>query len=547
MQADPDRRLAAGRAALTRGDWQEARDAFEGVVADSERPEALEGLGWALWWMDEVQPSFEVRERAYRAYLGRGDACSAARVATALGLDIYDYQGEAVTSGWLQRARRHLEGLPAGPEHGWMELWQGHFDRLARGDAVSARGCAERAARIARNLGLKDLEMLALGLEGHVLVTEGEVDEGMKRLDEATAAALAGEISDLDAAGAACCFLMHACEQVRDLDRAMQWADRVAEFSRRWRIRPLYAICRVHYAAVLVSRGEWARAEEDLQQVLSEISSDMGPARAEATLHLAELRRRQGRRDEAVRLFGEVEGFSLALIGRGLMALEDGDGKTALALFERALRRAAEDNWIIRTTALKHLARAQVKLGRRDEAERTLETLQGLADLVRTDYVRATARQAAGCWMSEHGETGAARHAFEDAVDLFERCRAPFEAHGARLDLARLLAREDSDLASSEARTAFEGFTKLGATREAERAKALTPATADDDAARGPLTRREAEVLSLVADGLGDKEIASKLHLSEHTVHRHISNVLLKLEAPSRAAAVAQAVRRGLI
>jgi len=62
-----------------------------------------------------------------------------------------------------------------------------------------------------------------------------------------------------------------------------------------------------------------------------------------------------------------------------------------------------------------------------------------------------------------------------------------------------------------------------------------------------PLSRRETEVLRLVAEGLSNREIASSLVLSEHTVHRHVANILRKLAQSSRAAAAAQATRAGLI
>jgi pimeloyl-ACP methyl ester carboxylesterase/DNA-binding CsgD family transcriptional regulator len=61
------------------------------------------------------------------------------------------------------------------------------------------------------------------------------------------------------------------------------------------------------------------------------------------------------------------------------------------------------------------------------------------------------------------------------------------------------------------------------------------------------LTRRETEVLGLVASGLSDREIAERLVLSPHTVHRHVANVRTKLGLPTRAAAVAAATRRGLL
>jgi pimeloyl-ACP methyl ester carboxylesterase/DNA-binding CsgD family transcriptional regulator len=61
------------------------------------------------------------------------------------------------------------------------------------------------------------------------------------------------------------------------------------------------------------------------------------------------------------------------------------------------------------------------------------------------------------------------------------------------------------------------------------------------------LTSRETEVLTLVASGLSDREIAERLVLSPHTVHRHVANVRTKLGLPTRAAAVAAAARRGLL
>jgi DNA-binding NarL/FixJ family response regulator len=71
-----------------------------------------------------------------------------------------------------------------------------------------------------------------------------------------------------------------------------------------------------------------------------------------------------------------------------------------------------------------------------------------------------------------------------------------------------------------------------------------TPVEANGDS---PLSRRETEVLRLVAAGLSNREIATSLVLSEHTVHRHVANVLRKLSQSSRAAAAATATRAGYI
>jgi DNA-binding CsgD family transcriptional regulator len=75
----------------------------------------------------------------------------------------------------------------------------------------------------------------------------------------------------------------------------------------------------------------------------------------------------------------------------------------------------------------------------------------------------------------------------------------------------------------------------------------LTGTRAVDPAAAVLLSRREREVLTLVAGGLSDREIAERIAVSHHTVHRHVANIRHKLGSASRAAAVAEAVRLGLL
>src|ERR1700744_5716390 len=100
-----------GDEALARGDWAEARAAFDAVVRDHAMPEALEGLGTAAWWLDLAEVVFDARERAYRLYLAREDKVGAARIAIWLAWDAWAFRGEgAVANGWLGRARRLLDG-----------------------------------------------------------------------------------------------------------------------------------------------------------------------------------------------------------------------------------------------------------------------------------------------------------------------------------------------------------------------------------------------------------------------------------------------------
>jgi DNA-binding NarL/FixJ family response regulator len=89
----------------------------------------------------------------------------------------------------------------------------------------------------------------------------------------------------------------------------------------------------------------------------------------------------------------------------------------------------------------------------------------------------------------------------------------------------------------------------LGAVPEANRATALlTEITTRRRTGEAPgLSKREVEVLRLVAQGLSNAEIAARLFLSEHTVHRHVNSILRKLDLPSRTSAAAHAFRHGIL
>ena len=97
-----------------------------------------------------------------------------------------------------------------------------------------------------------------------------------------------------------------------------------------------------------------------------------------------------------------------------------------------------------------------------------------------------------------------------------------------------------------EASAAQEAFLELDARQDLISAAQLLgrPSPAAND---GLLTRREREVLALVATGRSNREIASQLVVSPHTVHRHVANILRKLGEPTRAAAAARAARDRLV
>lgn len=545
----PDR-LHAGWAELGEGRWDAARAGFEQALAANETPEALEGLSWAAWWLDDAEAVFRAREGAYRLYRKRGDAAAAARMATWLAADQLDFYGAwAVASGWLRRAHRLLDPLEPGPDHGWLAFHEG-FVAHALGDTPRARELAGFAAELGRRFAVPDLEMLGLALDGAALVASAQVQEGMRCLDEATVTALEGEATIPASSAWACCFLVGACTAVFDFERAFEWCDRIAEFAERYGSRYFLAFCRADYGAVHLWRGRWPEAEADLAAAVDDYSHSRPPWAEGPLLRLAELRRRQGRPDESAVLLDRVGAAQGALVCRARLALDRGESLRAVELLERVLRQMPVDRKLDRFPALELLVRARIARGELEEAVSALESLREVEQLVGTAPLRAYADLAEGMLTAAGGDHGRARTLLEDAVDRFTRSGAPFEAAQAKIELATsLLALDRSDAAEREAAAALDSLLALGAHAEAERAQRLLDATSRrGEATTLPeVTAREREVLSLLAEGLTNRQIAQRLVVSEHTVHRHVTNILRKLDLPSRTAAAAHAVRAGLL
>lgn len=537
---------SAGREALARGDWAAARAAFAEAVAQEATPEGFEGLAWAVYWLDDARATFDARHAAYRLYRERGDLAGAARVAIRLAEDHLSFRAEpAAANGWLRRAESLLAELEPCAEHGWLTFFAGHLALLARGDTAEGRRRGEEAATLGRLLGEPDLEVLGTALQGLSLVSAGAVEEGMSRLDEATAAAAGGELANFEAIVWAHCYLVFGCERVRDYARAAQWCDITKDFSQRFALAQAFSVCRTHYASVLVWRGAWEQAEAELGAATSYFAAKRPGLAGEAIVRLGELRLRQGRLAEAADLFAQAEGEPAALAGRAWLALEKGDRVAAVELAERFLRRLPREAMTERVAALELLVRAHSERSELARAREALDELRVIVEAIATEALHASLSEAEGIVEAAAGRHDAARRSFEDAVDLYERTGSSFNAGRTRIKLARSLrVLGRADAATSEARAALASLRALGAEHEAERAVAVLERRAR---LPGGLTPREVEVLQLVARGLGDREIARQLVVSEHTVHRHVSNILAKLRVSSRAAAVGHAGKHGLI
>jgi LuxR family transcriptional regulator, maltose regulon positive regulatory protein len=404
--------------------------------------------------------------------------------------------------------------------------------------------------------------MLALAYEGLALVSDGLVAEGMSKLDESSTAAISGELRGVDEAGTIACCLIAACERVRDVGRAAEWCQRLRELSERWAFELMIAVCRTHYASTLVARGQWQEAEREFQAAISGFGHPHRGQAAEAQVRLADLRVRQGRLEEAAELLDRVDagpgrmlGHRIGLAVRAALLLEQGDPEGAVDPAQVFLRAVPGPESLERAPALETLVRASIDLGDEPEARAALAGLRTLADLVRTGPLLAAARFAQGAVAHAFADPVAARAALMDAVDLFGAVDAPYERAQALLLLARCQAAAGRPAAArGHAADALRLARELGAGSLVHQAQDLLvelgTSPVPQAAPFAGLTRREAEILRLIARGAANHDIAAGLVISVRTVERHISNIYLKLglEGPAaRASAAAAALRHGLV
>ena len=542
-------RLDEPREALRQGQWERARAGFEAALADEESAEALEGLAEAAWWLEDAPEVLSARQRAYRLFRRRGEDVGAGRLATELGFDHAVFRLElAVANGWFQRAHRLLDEHAPVAEQVWLALREAEVAYHTAGDMDHTRQLAARAHGLAERLSLLDAELMALALEGLALVGLGEIEEGLQRLDEAAAAAVGGELQSYKAISGICCFVIFACERVRDIERASQWCEQYMGYCQRSGLPGYLAFCQAHHASVLAARGRWAEAEQQLEDAREALQARPAWSLTVCS-RLGELRRRQGHFEEAAALFERAQPDPGGFLGGARLARDRGDAATAREIAEGMLARVPDADRVERLAALELVAELRCAAGETDAAEEAVTEFEAVAEAAGTDWLMGRANHLRGQLALTSGDPTTARIRLQVALDTYQRVGLPFDEALARAELARSLhAADRHEPACEQARTAREGFEGLGATVEERRVRAmldeLCPA---DHAPAGGLSPREAEVLRLVARGATNQEIADELVVSPHTVRRHVSNLLTKLDLSSRTAAAAWAHEHDLL
>jgi DNA-binding CsgD family transcriptional regulator len=546
--------LESGRAAFESHAWRDAYELLSDADAGSPlAPADLDRLAVAAYLIGRDAQGARVWERAYHGFVAGGEVARAVRCGLWLGLILLQAGEHARGGGWVARAQRLLDesGLDC-VEAGYLRLPVA-LQRLHGRDPDAALAVFTDVAEVADRFADPDLMALSRLGCGQSLVATGQVTQGVSLLDEAMVAVTAGELSPI-VAGIIYCAVLITCRDVFDLRRAHEWTAALSRWcDEQQDIYPYRGQCLVHRSELLQLRGQWADAMAEARQAHTHLLHRAGdPVLGMALYQQAELLRVQGEFDRAEQAYREA-GDRGHTVQPGLALLRLAQGRTGDS--EASIRRAVDDvdDRVARSRVLAAFVEIMLAAGRTTDARAAADDLTAAAGEQDSPYLRAVAGYADGAVLLAEGDPIGAAGVLRRAWRAWTQLEAPYEAARTRRLIGRAYALSgDHDGARVEWAGASEVFARLGAAPDSAAPDSAAPDSAASDrvaspAAAGRLTAREVEVLRLVAAGRSNREIASTLVLSEHTVRRHLQNIFAKLDVASRAAATAYAYQHGLV
>ena len=539
----PAQRLAAMDLA-GKGDFSGATVILRRIAEVSNEPEDRFRLGTMAYLITDIGEAQDQFERAYRDFQLRNLPRRAAMAATMLGRIQFEmFDDKVVGRAWLARALRLLEREEPCVEKGYVlvGLFGAYVDNV---DDLEVS--ASTALDIAHRFQDRDLECKALGDSGLALVSMGRVRDGMARLDEAFTMILGGDCTNPAVINQVACSLISACERCGDVPRAAAWLRFIESSVPAAGEGPavhLFAHCWAAFGSLLCHVGRWQDAETALRMALAKGEASYRFLKVTTRATLADLWIYQGRLEEAARLIDETMDRVEIMGPRARLYLAQEKYDLAAAVARQALRQLSGDQ-LRAASLLLVLVEAELGGGKISAAEAAALQLQHMAESA--EVAAATAQAAVAL-----GKTAMAKEESELAVQRFAAGLVtlgdsyPLLRARLHLELARAYASNAQAETILNAEAALSIYQRLGAPEAGQAAELLKAQGRTVTVASPPptamdvLSRREREVLPLLAKGLSNPAIAQRLVISPKTVEHHVSNILSKLGLRNRAEAAA--------
>jgi DNA-binding NarL/FixJ family response regulator len=540
--------VARGREAFARRAWA---DAFESLLrADQAAPlgaEELELLATSAYMLGRDGEQIRALERAHHAHLDAGDTPRAVHCAYWIGHNLMLRGEMGPATGWFGRGQRLLDHEERDcAERGYLLIPVLVGNAIA-GDHEAAYQTATEIAEIGTAFADRDLIAIGVHEQGHALVRLGRFEDGLRLLDEVMVAVTAGELSPI-VAGMVYCNTIGFWQSVYELRRAREWTEALTRWCEQQPDMVAHTgVCLVHRAEILQLQGAWDAALEEARRAGERFSEGVLNERVcgKAFYRQGEVHRLRGERTAAEDMYREASrrGYE-PQPGLALLRLAEGKGDAASSAIRRVLDEASQAR--VRASLLPAFVEIMLAGGELEEARGACRELETIAGAHRSDMLRAMSSQARGALALSEGDPQTALVALREAWQAWQELAVPYEAGRVRV-LVGLGCRAagDEDTAAWELEAARSVFDRLGAASDVARVDSLT-ASPQAATAHG-LTRRELQVLRLIAKGATNRSIAAELVLSDRTIDRHVSNIFAKLRVSSRAAATAWAYEHDLL
>lgn len=520
-------------------------DAYRTLLsADRVRPlggDDLELLATSAYLIGEASQAASAWARGHRAHLDAGSPDRAALLGSWVCLDAILGGDISRGTGWLSRTRRVLKKAGDCPAQGYVLVLEG---LLALGAGAPVGQKFSEAVAIAEQFTDPDILALALLGEGQASIGRQRFAEGKTLLDEAMIGVSSGDVSPI-LSGIVYCAAILACQGIFDFGRASEWTEALdAWCNRQQDLRPFRGQCSVHRSEILQRRGDWAAALDEVTRAVRYLPGRLG----HALYQRGELSRLRGDFDDADRLYGEAEAAGFGpQPGASLLVLARGDVDAAASAISGSLDVAGQPTGfgraMTRPRILGAFVEIQLAAGGIGPAEIAAAELSDWAAAMGSNLLLAESQQARGAVLLATDRAQESIGALREAWGTWQRLRMPYESARVRMLMGSACdALGERAAGEPHFEAARDAFFRLGAAPDLARVE--TRLTHSESDTLG-LTRRQLEVLAILTSGASNREIASQLNISEHTVARHVSNIFDKLGATSRteASAIAHARR----
>jgi DNA-binding CsgD family transcriptional regulator len=536
--------LDRGRDAVTRRAWLDAY--AELTAADEAEPlgtDDLALLATTAYMLGRDDEWVAAHERAHRIHLDASDFEQAARNAFWIGFSFALRGDIGPASGWFGRTQRLLERHGADSVVSGFLLIPQAIGLFSAREFTTAEVLGRQAVEIADRFSDPDLLASALLTQGQALAFGGRVSEGLALLDEAMVAVTTENVSPV-IAGVSYCAVILTCQQVFEVRRARDWT---LALDRWWKQQPdmlaFTGRCLVHRAEILQLGGAWPDALDEARRARTRFIETRNAAAGLAHYREGELLRLQGDLVAAEEAYREANRAGWEpQPGLAQLRLQQGRADAAAAAIRRATSETSDP--LRRAELLPARVEIMLALGDLADAGTACAELEEVAGGYESAMLTAMAAYARGAVDLASGETSAALSQLRRSLETWRALEAPYEIARTRVLIAQA-CRElgDADACKLELEAALAAFVELDAAPDRARVERLLGRAVDVHG----LSRRELEVLRLLAAGKSNRDIAAKLVISEHTVARHVQNIFAKLRVSSRTAATAFAFEHDLV